>query len=105
MENEFFLFLQKSKKKHQKLNEVRLTLQIVNFNMYKFVFRTRELKYKFFFHKLKAESSLYKYVKFYFSRVCRTHKIFQLFIKLLLKKSFFCKIFLFCLVHLKLRIF
>ena len=44
---------------------------------------------QFFFHKLKAESfthyTLHMCVKFYFSHVCRTHKNFQLFTKLLLK--------------------
>ena len=37
---------------------------------------------KFLFYNLKAESSLYRCVQFCFSRVCRTHKNFQLFIKL-----------------------
>ena len=37
----------------------------------------------------------YIHVKFYFSRVCRTHTNFQLFIKLLLKMRFFCKFFFF----------
>ena len=57
-----------------------------------------------FFHKLKVESSLYMCIKYNFSRVCRTHKNFQLFIKLLLKITFF-QIFLFRLVHSKLQIF
>ena len=57
----------------------------------KFVFHTRELKYKFFFHKLKTESSLHMRVKFYSSSMCITHKNFKLFIKLLLKISFFAK--------------
>ena len=51
---------------------------------------------KFFFYKLKAQSSLHICVKFYFSRVCKTHKSFQLFIKLLLKISFFEFFFVFC---------
>ena len=54
----------------------------------KIVFHTHERKYNFFFYKLKAESSQHMCVKFYFSRVCRTHKNVQLFIKLLLKISF-----------------
>ena len=37
----------------------------------------------------------YTRIKFYFSRVCRLHKNFQLFIKLLLKISFFTKLFCF----------
>ena len=44
-----------------------------------------------FFYKLKSESSLHVCVKFYSSRVCRTHKNFQLFINFLLKISFFAK--------------
>ena len=46
---------------------------------------------KIFFYKIKAESSLHIFVKFYFSRVCRTHTNFQLLIKI----SFFSKFFVF----------
>ena len=55
----------------------------------KFIFHTCELKYKNFFFKLKAESLLHICVKLYSSRVCITHRNFQLFIKFLLKISFF----------------
>ena len=60
------------------------------------------LNTNFFFHKLKAESSYYMCVEFDFSHVCRAHKNFQLFIKLLLKISVFAN-FLFCLVQSKLQ--
>ena len=56
------------------------------------------------FNKLKAESSLHICVKFYFNRVCKTHKNFQLFIKFLLKISF-SAIFLFSFVRSKLEMF
>ena len=48
----------------------------------------------FFFHNLKAESSQHICVKFYFSRVCRTHKNFKSFVKMFLK-TFFAKFFCF----------
>ena len=70
----------------------------------KFIVHTRELKYKHFSYTLKAESTLHMCVKFYFSRVCRTHKNFQLFITLLLKIIFLKKNF-FRLVHSILQIF
>ena len=63
----------------------------------KFIFHTRELEYNFFFTNLKLRVHN-TCVEFFFSRVCRTHKIFQLCIKLLLK-LFFCKFF--CLVYSK----
>ena len=53
---------------------------------------------KFFFYKLKAESSLHMCVELNSSRVCGTHTNFQLLIKLLLKISF-CKFFLFSLLR------
>ena len=71
----------------------------------KIVFHICELKYKKFFYKLKAEISLHMCVKFYFSRVCRAHKHFELFIKLLIKISFFRRIVLFSLLNSKLKIF
>ena len=49
----------------------------------------------FSFYKLKDESSLQMCVKFYFSRVCRMHKNFRLFIEFLLKTSFFANFFCF----------
>ena len=49
---------------------------------------------QFFFYKPKPESTLHMRVKFYFSRLCRTQKNFQLFIKLLLK-IFFLQFFVF----------
>ena len=69
----------------------------------KIVFHTRELKYKIVFYKLKTQSSLHMYAKFYSSRICKTHKNFQFLIKLLWK-GFKKQFFLFSLVHLKLEI-
>ena len=66
-------------------------------------FSYSQTQIQIFFYKLKPEGSLHMCVKFYFSHVCRAHKNFQLFIKLLLKISFFAK-FLFSLVHSKLVI-
>ena len=60
---------------------------------------------KIFFNKIEVESSLHMCVKFDFSRVCRTHKNFQLLIKLLLKIIFPGKFFLFSMVHSNYRYF
>ena len=71
----------------------------------KFVFHIRELKYKFFLYLFKAESSLHMCVKFYFKHVCRAYKIFPIVYKIVIENKFFCKNFLFSLVHSKLKIF
>ena len=65
----------------------KLSSDLIN----KFVFHTRELKYKIFF----TNSKLRVHYTLHFSRMCRTHKNFQLFIKLLLKISFCANFFVF----------